>query len=194
MGHYVTYMVFDKNTSEKEMYAERNLCIIDNGAHDCGVLMSSDSGFKLHSGIICDSYEDAVDYIEDQLCHRRYDDHGVLFRDYSKVKPTKAMENLKEQMKAARDKKEDFIRSHQPNRVKAEFIGCPHCGSKIAKKYLNGVRCPVCRADMRPKSTLERIDGYDKKIRDLEKRYKEAEKKMASKAALKWCVKLEFHV
>lgn len=194
MGHDITYMVFDKNTSEKEMYADRNLYIINNGSRDNGILLSSDSGFKLHSNIICDSYDDAVDYIRTHLDKGWYDDHGVLFRDYSKVKPTKAMENLKEQIKAARDKKEDFIRSHQPNRVKAEFIGCPHCGSKIAKKYLNGVRCPVCRADMRPKSTLERIDGYDKKIRDLEKRYKEAEKKMASKAALKWCVKLEFHV
>ena len=193
MGHMITYMDFPRNATTKQMIAEREMYIADNGDYECSNLLSSDNGFKLHESIICDSWDEAVRKI-DSMDNGWYDDHGVLYRSYSKCKPTKAMLDIQERISKNDAARVEFEKSHMPNRVKAEYIGCPTCGSKIAKKYLMGVNCPVCHKDLRPKSTLDRIKGYKAKGKELEQKYAELEKKMSGKAEVRWCVKLEFHV
>ena len=104
------------------------------------------------------------------------------------------MRDIERRIAETRQKKSTFIDEHLPNRVKAEFVGCRQCGSKIAKKYLRGVYCPVCHKDIRPQSTIDREKAYDAKITDLLKRFDAAEKKQKDKAEVRWLVKLEFHV
>lgn len=193
MGHYITYMSFPRKTTRTEIFAARARVIENDGERDGGVLLSSDNGFKLHDGRIFDTYDEAEAEIN-RLDKGWYDDHGVLYRDYSKVKPTKAMETVRAQIATTKDKRREYINSHQPNRVKAEFIGCHNCGSKIAKKYLRSSNCPICNHTLLPKSTQDRITAFDKKIKELENRYADAEKKQKEKAEVKWLVKLEFHV
>jgi len=187
--HEIKYMEFSRNTTEKEMARARARIVNRNS--DWGSRGEEYGNFKLHQ-VICDSYDDAVEKIR-QYDEGWYDDHGVLFRDYGKVKPTKQMEAIKSQISDTRQKRQEFIDAHLPNRVKAELIGCQHCGSKIAKAYLRGAYCPVCHKDLRPKSTLNRIAAYDDKIKTLQKKYAELEKKQKDKAEVKWLVKLEYH-
>lgn len=193
MGHSIRYMDFPRNTTRSKMALEREWVLEDEGERDGGVLLSHDNGFTLHENIICDSYDDAVRKI-DELDRGWYDDHGVLYRDYSKCKPTKAMLDIKARIEKNDAARVEFEKSHMPNRVKAEYIGCPTCGSKISKKHLMGVYCPVCHKDLRPKSTLDRIKGYKVKNKELEQKYSELAEKMSGKAEVRWLVKLEFHV
>ena len=122
-----------------------------------------------------------------------YSDHAVQFKDKGALKPTKQMETLKNTINETRRKRDEFIKVHMPNNVKAELIGCKKCNSKIAKKYLQGTYCPVCHADLRPKLTMDRIRGYDTKISELEAKYAQLEKNQKGKCPVKWLVKVEVH-
>ena len=191
MGHAIYYMTFPKGTTKNEMLKRRAGKIRAEGDRDPadGFLLASDNGFTLHDGKIYDSYDDAVEAIE-RYDRGFYDDHGVLYK--TAKEPTKAMEDISRRIDETMKKKKDFFDSHQPNRVKAEYVGCPECGSKISKKHLRSHRCPVCGKSMLPKSTKDRLSGYDAKVKDLEKKYAELERKQ--KGDVMWLVKLEFHI
>lgn len=193
MGHYVDYMDFPRTATKGQISEARDRVIRRNGERDGDILLSHDNGFKLHDGNIFDSYDEAVHEIE-RLDRGWYDDHGVLYRDYSRVKPTKEIDNLKRRISETRIKQKEFVQNHMPNRVKAEFVGCRVCGSKVAKKYLEGIYCPVCHKDIRPQSTIDKDKSYSAKIRELQDRIIELEKKQWQKAEVRWLVKIEFHV
>lgn len=81
--------------------------------------------------------------------------------------------------------------------AKAEYIGCRHCGSKIARKHLRNNNCPVCGADLRPESTLKAIasayDSYNKANNRLQEEIKKENAKKRDKAEIRWLVKVEYH-
>ena len=189
MGHAIDYIEVNKRSDiwkVAERFAARN---VDRGENPSG---SYHGNLTIHDKPICDSWEDAKGRIEGWDLGW-YSDHAVQFKDKSYLKPTKQMKEIKRQRLETMDKRDEFIKEHMPNRVKAELIGCKNCNSKIAKKYLRGAHCPVCHADLRPKSTIERIEGYDAKIVELDKRYKELEKKQTGKCPIRWLVKVEVH-
>lgn len=80
--------------------------------------------------------------------------------------------------------------------TKSELIGCKNCGSKLARKYLEGNKCPVCGHDLRPQSLLDRIAVKKAKVREYRKKssdlMKEFKKKLKSEKY--WIVKIEYHV
>ena len=53
--------------------------------------------------------------------------------------------------------------------------------------------CPLCRADLRSKTTLEKIKWYEDKIADYRKRIEAEKMKQKKNAKVKWLVKYEFH-
>lgn len=188
MGHSIHYMEFPKNATEKRIGQERAEVINWEGDYKVGDYQND---YTLHN-IICDTREEAMKKI-DEYDNGWYDDHGVMFRDYSKVKPTKQMEDVQNRIVDTLQKCKEYESEHMPNKVKAEFIGCKVCGSKVAKKYVHDQYCPVCRSDMRPKTTLDRIQSYKDKVTYLKRKYTELEKKQKNKAEVKWLIKLEFH-
>lgn len=193
MGHFVTYMEFSKKATRADMFAARARVLEDNGERDNGYLLSSDSGFKLHSNTIYNSREEAREAIA-ALDNGWYDDHGVLFRDYSKVKPTKAMISLMDKISEIYDKKAEYIKKNDVHNRTSDTITCPKCKSRLSLAYLNGNICPLCRTDLRSDTVKNRIKAFDSKIKECEKKYAELEKKQDDKAEIKWLVKLEFHV
>lgn len=82
---------------------------------------------------------------------------------------------------------------NNPLRVKAQFISCSKCKSKLAKEYLKRIgvscKCPVCTASLYSKTAQERIDKARErldKIRDeidaeKKKSYKKQKQEKKSK-------------
>lgn len=69
---------------------------------------------------------------------------------------------------------------NDPLRVKAKFISCKKCESKLAKQYINKsgyfCNCPVCGESLYSKSATERISLEKKKankVKDELKRYQD---------------------
>lgn len=74
----------------------------------------------------------------------------------------------------------------------AEFIGCPSCGSKLARRYLSSNHCPLCNTDLRSKTVLDRLAGYQRKIHELNTKIDKAEQKAQENTVVKWLIKYEY--
>lgn len=85
--------------------------------------------------------------------------------------------------------------------VKSKTIGCKNCGSTLATAFCGKTftnNCPVCRADLRPPSTLKAMqtvqENYKKAKKELdilEQRY--AESRTKAKYKMFWAVACEVH-
>ena len=146
--------------------------------------------------IVCSNYEKALQYIED---HDKgwYDQLAVKFREYPKLEPSKTMISLDERRKNELSKKVEYAKAHSVSTFKAEYIGCPECGSKLKKALLRGENCPLCRAELRSKTTMETLKRYDNNVHELDEKIKaerlKMEQKNIAKASIKWLVKIEYH-
>ena len=55
-------------------------------------------------------------------------------------------------------------------------------------------RCPVCGAELRPASKLERIENARKAVDEIDRKLAEEERRMAKRnGTVRWLVKIEFH-
>lgn len=84
-----------------------------------------------------------------------------------------------------------------PSTLSSEFISCRNCHSKLNRLALMqpGNRrniCPVCKADLRPQSTLDRINRALKATEKAQKRTRQAERN-AKKQEVRWLIKIEYH-
>ncbi len=122
-----------------------------------------------------------------------YDDHAVRFYSYYKAKQTKKMEEYQSKIKETRDKADKYVVEHSVRKQKAAYIGCGKCGSKIAEEYLRSEYCPVCRNDLRSKTTIDTLNGYEEKIKSLQQKIEEEKKKQKDARVTLWLVKYEYH-
>lgn len=139
---------------------------------------------------ICLNYETAKNVIRqfdngwyDQLAIRYYaPDSGFMTKKY-----TALCEKVEAAYKAYCDKNYIWAK-----RLKAEYVGCKTCGSKLKREYITTNKCPVCRADLRPETTLKAVEAaYErwKKAQEEEKKYKNVH----AKKKVMWLVKIEYH-
>lgn len=142
----------------------------------------------------CEDYAAAEEYIKSHD-DGRYDQLAVKFKDYPRSKPTKEIEVLAERVKVLRGKINDIENVVHYKDVKAEFVSCRNCGSKIARAFIKSNYCPVCRADLRPQSTLDRLASLKTSRDEAQKKYEAAVDKAAkkNKPVIKWLVKIEYH-
>ena len=107
------------------------------------------------------------------------------------------MITLQERLKAEREKRVAYAAAHAVSTFKAEYIGCPECGSKLKRTLLKGNSCPLCHAEMRSKTTMETLQRYDANCDELTKKIKAEERKMQEKmrkqAKVVWLIKTEYH-
>lgn len=68
-----------------------------------------------------------------------------------------------------------------PVRVKAEFIGCKTCGSKLAKKYIKvygkTCKCPLCGSSLFSKTAQERIQKASEKAEKIKAEWQKEQTK-----------------
>lgn len=145
---------------------------------------------------VCDNREDAMEYIRS---HDRgwYDQLAVKYYEYPKLEPTKTMLTLQDRLRTEQEKRVTYAQAHAVSAFKAEYIGCPECGSKLKRALLKGNSCPLCHTEMRSKTTMEALQRYDANIKDLQQKIKAEERKMQEKmrkqAKVMWLIKTEYH-
>lgn len=189
MGHAINYFTVDDKSGimrVAENYARHNTDMEENPSG------SYHGNMTIHKNIICESYEDAEEFIE-RHDTGFYSDHAVQFKDKSGLKPTKQMESISARIDKMIKERREYYETHATKTRKSEFVGCKECGSKLSVKHLRGDRCPVCGKDLRAEYILERIKKYDKDINALEDQYVELHKKQQGKCPIKWLVKVEVH-
>ena len=193
MGHNIRHAVYPEDVDKKAVESEWN----EKVKHIC---YEEGGGGLLHSirwlDHICKDEEEAEEYIKS---HDKgwYDQLAVKFREYPKLEPSKTLLTLRKRRTAEQEKYSSYVKAHSVSTFKAEYIGCPQCGSKLKKELLRGDWCPLCRAELRSKTTNETITRYSNKICELDKQIRAEEKKMEEKniknTKIKWLVKIEYH-
>lgn len=91
-------------------------------------------------------------------------------------------DNLREKYVNAVKNVLKIAEENSPVRVKAEYIGCKNCGSRLAKKYIHMsggkfCSCPVCSASLFSNTAQERIKKAEEKAEKLRKELKKEEEK-----------------
>lgn len=138
---------------------------------------------------ILNSEEEAREFLHLQDLWRKKN-RAVRYR--LPVKKTKKVETLETRLEKTVEDREDYNST-----FKAEFVGCPTCKSKIAKKYIKGYShsCPVCGGELWSETTQKKIVWYNEKIKELQKQIKQEEKKAAVKSKdLAWYVEAELYI
>lgn len=194
MGHEIIHFIEKENCNRNNVLREAQI-MADRDGDYTGQIHS----IRWIDRTICDNEDAAYNFI-DENDKGWYDNLAVRFYDYSSVpmKKTKRMEILEERRDNLRSRLHTMESTpYAKTLISTEFVGCKHCGSKIATKFLKGNRCPVCGTDMRPKTTLDRIASTQKRIDETEKELNEEivvwQKKQKNKAKIKWLVKIEYH-
>lgn len=136
------------------------------------------------------SYEEAEAWIK---AHDKgwYDDHAVRYYDYSRLKDTKKIAELRRRQKEVYDKRIAYEKEHSVKKLKAKLITCPKCGSKLSREHLHSEKCPLCYADLRSKTTLDTIANYEKRRAEIGKQIIAEQHK--GKGEVRWLVKYEYH-
>lgn len=120
-----------------------------------------------------------------------YDDHAVRYYDYSRLKDTKKIAELKQKATDIAKKKAEYTVEHSVKKLKAVLITCPNCGSKLSREHLRSEKCPLCGTDLRSKTTLDALKRYDERIADTWKAVEAEQRK--GKGEVRWLVKYEYH-
>lgn len=192
MGHEIRYLDFRENASKTVIESEANKIAKRDGDYHSG----------LNSPIrwidrVCANREEAVEYIKSHDTGW-YDQLAVKFREYPKLEPSKTLVALRTRLDNEKSKKIAYEKAHSVSSFKAEFVGCPKCGSKLKRELLKSESCPLCREELRSKTTMETLARYESNIRDLNKQINAEERKLEEKnikkSAIKWLVKIEYHV
>lgn len=87
----------------------------------------------------------------------------------------------------------EYMHQHSVSALKASYIGCPKCGSKLAKEYLSGEYCPLCRTDLRSKTKQETLAKYQEKSKAIIKAIQAEEEKQRRNRKVRWLIKYEYH-
>lgn len=144
-----------------------------------------------------EDYDDAYDYLEKNTGN--YKELAVKYKQYPRVTPSKTMADTKRRIDEYANRLVELNKPHYKG-VKQATVKCKHCGSSIATKYCGNTwvnNCPVCKTDLRPQSTLDKIKKYNATLSELRKKLREEEKKqnkkLAAKAEIFWLVCCEVH-
>lgn len=132
----------------------------------------------------------AVPYLNTERVEDQIKGHPKLEASYRKV------QEMAEKATKAWQEYEDLNDAFHFRDAKSELIGCKNCGSKLARKYLDSNKCPVCGHDLRPQSLLDRIEAKKEKSRKYRKQESQLRKAFEKKlkSDLYWLVKIEYHI
>lgn len=137
-------------------------------------------------------YDAACKYLE---LYDRHDYDNLAVRYYEFREPegnNKKITELKDRIKTAWDRYCGLDRQVWAQSVTSEYVGCKHCGSRLKRSYIRANVCPVCRGDLRPETTINRLaslkNSHEKAMAALDDY-----KKTHGKKLVKWLLKFEYH-
>ena len=146
--------------------------------------------------MVFDNYEEAVEYLDKT---EAYAQTAVRYYKYPELKETAKMKAIDKQRYECIEKLQKLEEPHYAG-VSSKTVTCRNCGSSLATAYCATGwrnRCPVCKAEMRPATVLERVARLREKRKSLENEYRIERKKLEAKnrkaAKLYWAVCCEVH-
>lgn len=198
MGHAIAMLTFEENTPKSKI---QERC--DNwGNSNCNI---EERGYALQglgysinfTSRVFNSYNEAYDYLDTTTGN--YRQTAVKYKVYPKVEPSSTILDLERRIKEYKNRIAELNKPHYAN-VKQATVKCKKCGSSLATSYCGRTyynQCPICKEDLRPESTLQKIEQYNNTIKELEqKRVDEIKKQNAkneSKVTYMWMVCCEVH-
>ena len=171
-----------KNASKKELGRARDV-VTSHVRHNADLEefphMGCSLPFKVRDSEVFESFDAAEEFSDKIFTQWNRNYHLVVpFKDTSEVNGTRKIQDLQRRIKETEEKKVAYCEEHKVSNLKAAYIGCQKCGSKINKEYLkNSNRCPVCGQDLRSETTKKTLDSYDKKVKELRKQMEEEKSK-----------------
>lgn len=139
------------------------------------------------------SSEDAAKKWIDEKDNGWYDDHAVRFYDYSNVKKSAKIEQYEKKIAELKQASKEYEKAHSVHSFKAQYIGCPKCGSKLNKDCFTGERCPLCHTELRSETTTSKLEWYKHQVLKLKVKIEEEQVKSKNKAKVMWLIKYEYH-
>ena len=136
-----------------------------------------------------DSEEKAQERIEFLSNNNFYYQCAFRFTQVEKNATLEKMEKRLAELKAEVEQDKTNL-YYSPETVKAKYITCKHCGSKLSVAFLKQNDCPLCHEDLRPATIKNRAE---KKMEKLKKLAKEVKEYSDSHKAIYWLVKVEYH-
>ena len=192
MGHAIYHDSFSTDMSRNEIFNIVNQRAIEEGDYQSPL----HKPVRWYEDTCLNSLEEATEFIA-RNDDGWYDQLAVKYKHQTDFKPSGRLEELNIRLERAQYAYCELADTPHFKNHSSNFIGCKECGSKLAREYIQN-RCPLCRADLRPKSVQERIQNLYEKAEDLKQSIKSQENKERSqqldKAKEFWFVKTEFHV
>ena len=172
MGHEIRHLEYAETTDRKHIVADANELATRDGDYHHAL----DTPIRFIE-FVCEDREKAYEYIQS---HDKgwYDNLAVKFKEYPRCEPTKALLTLKDRQKKEHEKRIAYEKAHSVSSFKVEYIGCPHCGSKLKRTLLRGNSCPLCGTELRSKTTMDTLNRYAENIKSLSKQILEEERKV----------------
>lgn len=199
MSHNIEHRDYSIKTSKQAIFDEINSYVKHVTWAEGG---SGIDRIRWLEAKVCTNYDEALEYLGS---HDKgwYDCLAVQYKEYppTKLEPSKKMLDLAQRINAERTKRTDYEKAHSVKAFKADFVGCGSCGSKLKRELLQTEKCPLCKADLRGKTTIETLAKYKVKIEELttaqeaerKKQQADYEKKQEKNAETRWLVKFEYH-
>jgi len=200
MSHNIQHFDYPDNVDKKKVCADLDNYVAHEDWQEgcsglCNPIRWIDKVFETH--------KEAVDYI-DKIDQGWYDNIAVKYKEYPRPDKSKLnkYEELCTKAQAARKEYNDFAAYNHFKDVKAAFIGCPVCKSKINREiyttkscYVQANYCPVCREDMRSDTMKKKLIAMKSKWDKLSNQAQEEldKQKKKNKPETRWVVKIEYH-
>lgn len=187
--HGITYLIYDSKESWSSISSKARKECANRSEY------GHDSGSITKYSHIAKNKEEAIEYLKSKDTGW-YDCIACQFYEFPNLS-SKVVESLDNKIKELNNKYFELNNTIHYANVKASFVSCPSCNSKINKDFIKWNNCPICRIDMRPKTILDRLAQYKEKIKSLEieknNEIKHLQEKNIRKAKVKWLVKIEYH-
>lgn len=199
MGHTCQVLTFDAAKYTKQQIQDRcdewgnyNADLEERGGCLCG--LGSPIQF---TNLVFDSRDEADAYLDKTF--GRYNQTAVRYKQYPPVKPSADIADLNRRI-GEYDQRIAKLNAPHYRGAKQATVKCKKCGSSLATAYCGTTwhnNCPVCREEMRPQSTLDKIDSYKHTVITLkdkrDKLVKERDRKRKEQPVLFWAVACEVH-
>ena len=198
MGHICAILTFPADTPKQKIQDRCDRWGSANADQEVRGYTGGGLGFPIRfTERLFENREKAEEYLEGT--YGDYRQIAVRYYKCPELKETAKMKTLAKQRSECAEKLRKLEEPHYAG-VSSRTVTCRHCGSALATAYCASGwrnRCPVCKAEMRPASVLERIARLREKQKTIEKEYRLEREKLEAKnrkaATLYWAVACEVH-
>lgn len=198
--HNIEYRTFNENVDKEKALREISAYVSAQAYLEGG---NGIRKIRWLDARVLDNEDLATDYLKTHD-NGNYDCLAVRFYQFDQPVTSDKIKALEDKLTSLYREWQTRDREVYLEGISAAYVSCKHCGSRLNTEMIRNGRpnsrkncCPVCLEDLRPASTLHKIEAvkarYEKADADLDAARAALEKKMQKFANLKWLVKFEYH-